>query len=96
MKASAKSLFETTQRAITVLYKELGIVETLRFFNQFSAGYGDYTRERSSIFRGLTIDKILSEIRHIGPRRSNEVFQTTGRSGRAGSKSKRVSHTARD
>ena len=29
---------------------------------QFSTGFGDYTSERDTLFRGLTMDEILSEI----------------------------------
>jgi len=63
MSVAARPLAETTHKAIAVLSKELGIVETVRFLTQFSTGFGDYTRERDTIFRDLTLEEILSEIR---------------------------------
>ena len=72
MKTAQKPLAETTRRAITILTKELGIVETIRFLNQFSPGYGDYTHERDAIFQGATIDDILSEIHHVQKSRMNK------------------------
>ena len=64
MSLAARPLVETTQKAIAVLSKELGIVETVRFLSQFGAGFGDYTSERDALLRGLSLDEILSEIRH--------------------------------
>ena len=63
MSVAARPLAETTHKAIAVLSKELGIVETVRFLTQFGTGFGDYTRERDTIFRGISMDEILSEIR---------------------------------
>jgi hypothetical protein len=73
MSMAAKPLAETTHKAIAVLSKELGIVETVRFLTQFGTGFGDYTRERDTIFRGLTMDNILSEIRQTHRRRPKRI-----------------------
>lgn len=72
MSLAARPLAETTHKAIAVLAKELGIVETVRFLTQFGTGLGDYTRERNAIFRGLTMDDILSEMRPTQRRRSRK------------------------
>ncbi len=58
-----KSLSEITQQALALLTKELGVVDSVRFLNQFTAGYGDYTLERDNLFADLTLDEILSAIR---------------------------------
>ena len=71
MSLAARPLADTTQKAIAVLSKELGIVETVRFLSQFSTGFGDYTTERDTLFRGLTMDEILSEIRRTQRLRPN-------------------------
>ena len=42
-----KPLSEVTQQALAVFIKELGVVNTVRFLNQFTTGYGDYTAERA-------------------------------------------------
>jgi len=75
MNVATKPLVETTHQAIAVLAKELGIVETVRFLTQFSTGFGDYTRERDHIFRGLTMDEIVSDIRDAHRRRPNKRIQ---------------------
>jgi hypothetical protein len=57
-----KPLAEVTQEAIRVLIQELGPVDTVRFVNQFTVGYGNYTEERRQLFAGITLDEIVSEI----------------------------------
>lgn len=77
MNLAARPLAETTQKAIAVLSRELGIVDTVRFLTQFSTGFGDYTSERDTLLRGLSMDKILSEIRRTHRRRPNKRMQPT-------------------
>jgi hypothetical protein len=62
MSGQTKSLSEITQQAIEVLSKEIGIANTVRFLNQFSIGYGNYTEERESLFKDLTLDEILKRM----------------------------------
>jgi hypothetical protein len=63
MNMTTTPLAETTRRAIAVLSKELGIVETIRFLSQFGAGLGDYTKEREALIGDLTLDDAIAEIR---------------------------------
>lgn len=58
-----KPLAEVTQEAIRVLIQELGPVDTVRFVNQFTVGYGNYTEERRRLFAGMTLEEIVSEIK---------------------------------
>lgn len=58
-----KPLNEITSHAIHILCKEIGLVNTTRFINQFTMGYGDYTKEREHLFADLTLDEIISEIK---------------------------------
>ena len=60
MNVQAKPLSEITRYAIDLLSKEMGIVDTVRFLNQFTTGYGDYTEEREALFKDLTLDEILA------------------------------------
>jgi hypothetical protein len=46
-----KPLAEVTQEAIRVLIQELGPVDTVRFVNQFTVGYGNYMEERRATHR---------------------------------------------
>ncbi|GAP94005.1 hypothetical protein [Leptolyngbya sp. NIES-2104] len=57
-----KPLNQITQEAIAILFKEIGIANTVRFLNQFSPGYGNYTEEREEIFKDLSLDEILKRI----------------------------------
>ena len=63
MNIQTKPLSEITQQALALLTKELGIADTVRFLNQFTVGYGDYTTERDALFADLTLDEILSAIK---------------------------------
>lgn len=63
MTIQTKPLNEITTEAIHVLCKEIGLVNTLRFINQFTTGYGNYTEEREQLFGDLTVSDIVSEIK---------------------------------
>jgi hypothetical protein len=63
MITQVRPLAEITAQAISVLCKEIGVVNTVRFINQFSAGYGDYTEEREHLFGSMTLDDIVTEIK---------------------------------
>jgi len=58
-----KPLAEITEDALRLLYKELGVVNTMRFINQFTTGYGDYTEERKQLFANMTLEELISEIK---------------------------------
>jgi len=62
MIADARPLIEINQQAIKLLYKELGVVDAVRFLKQFTQGYGNYTQEREVIFANRSLDDIVSEI----------------------------------
>jgi len=63
MNVHTKPLSEITRQAIDLLSKEMGIVDTVRFLNQFTTGYGNYTDEREDLFKDLTLDEILATIK---------------------------------
>ncbi|MCY7278749.1 MAG: hypothetical protein LH702_34705 [Phormidesmis sp. CAN_BIN44] len=62
MSVQPKSLSQITQDAISILMKEIGVANTLRFLNQFSTGFGNYTEERETLFKDLTLDEILQQM----------------------------------
>ncbi len=62
MTVQEKSLSEITRDAIELLSKEIGVSNTMRFINQFTTGYGNYTKERENLFKDMTLDNILTEI----------------------------------
>lgn len=63
MNVQTRPLSEITRHAIDLLSKEMGIVDTVRFLNQFTTGYGDYTEEREGLFKDLTLDEILATVK---------------------------------
>jgi hypothetical protein len=63
MSVQVKPLSELTRQAIDLLSKEMGIVDTVRFLNQFTTGYGNYTEEREALFKDLTLDEILATLK---------------------------------
>ncbi|MCC6499715.1 MAG: hypothetical protein IT313_05545 [Anaerolineales bacterium] len=62
MLAETLPLAEITKEALRVLYKEIGVVNTIRFVNQFTAGYGNYVEERKALFAGMTLDDLFDEM----------------------------------
>ena len=62
MITETRPLIEINQQAIHLLYKELGVVDAVRFLKQFTQGYGNYTEEREVIFGKKSLDEIVSEI----------------------------------
>lgn len=62
MSIQTQPLNEITQQAINVLSKEIGIANTIRFLNQFSSGYGNYTKERMELFKDLTLEEIFERV----------------------------------
>jgi len=64
MTIQTTSLDQLTQQAIHILVKEIGVADTLRFISQFSKGYGNYTEEREELFRDISLDEIISQIRN--------------------------------
>ena len=62
MLADTLPLAEVTKEALRVLYKEIGIVNTVRFVNQFTVGYGNYVEERKIFFADMTLDDVFAEM----------------------------------
>ena len=65
MIADTLPLAEITKEALRVLYKEIGVVNTIRFVNQFTTGYGDYTEERKVLFSDMTLDTLFAEMSKV-------------------------------
>ena len=62
MITDVRPLIEINQQAISLLYKELGVVDAVRFLKQFTQGYGNYTQEREVLFANKSLDDIVNEI----------------------------------
>ena len=70
MSVAIRPLSEINQQATAILAREMGIVDALRFLNQFSSGSGDYTSERVQRLGNLSLDQITSEIKAERERRA--------------------------
>ena len=60
-----RPLAEITYLAFKALYKEIGVVNTLRFISQFTPGYGDYTQEREQLFANMSLKDWVAEIKRM-------------------------------
>ena len=55
-------LSDIRRRGMEALTRELGAVATVRFLRQFENGYGDYTEERETLLKDISIDDIVASI----------------------------------
>lgn len=62
MITDTRPLIEINQQAISLLYKELGVIDAVRFLKQFTQGYGNYTQEREEMFANKSLEEIVTEI----------------------------------
>ncbi|MCI5140535.1 MAG: hypothetical protein D3909_02165 [Candidatus Electrothrix sp. ATG1] len=63
MSATATTLNDINIKAISLLSSKLGTADTIRFLNQFTTGFGDYTEERKKVFDKMSLDDIVAEIK---------------------------------
>jgi hypothetical protein len=61
---------ELSNRARRALVEELGVVDAIRFLNQFRPGHGDYTVERQKLFEGESAGSIAAGIRALRDQRT--------------------------
>jgi len=78
MKTQTKPLSEVNSQAIRLLSEKLGVSDTFRFVNQFTIGHGNYTAERDTMFRDLTLDDIVSAIEKNGRPASRSIGAADG------------------
>jgi len=62
MTIEVKPLAEITSEALSLLQRQLGVANTLRFINQFTTGQGNYTMERRKTFADLSVADLVGEI----------------------------------
>lgn len=71
MSAVIQPLAEISQRAKSVLIQELGVVDAMRFLNQFQVGSGDFTVERTQLFHDDTVKDIVASIKARRPKQTD-------------------------
>lgn len=57
--------YDLQVKGMKVLVRELGYEHAMRFMLQFRGGKGDYTKERKSMLKDLTMDDLLTQSRAI-------------------------------
>ncbi len=62
MNAVIKPLDLINESATNILIKEMGVIDTIRFINQFTTGHGNYTEERRKMVDTMTLDEIIAGI----------------------------------
>jgi hypothetical protein len=62
MNTEIPTIVEVNRQAENILMRHLGVANTLRFFNQFDHGSGDYTAERHEWLDKLSLDDIIRDI----------------------------------
>jgi len=60
--ANYKTDYEIQQTAFTVLHKQLGISNLIRFMQQYDKGYGNYTVDRDQWQKDYTVNSLFTEI----------------------------------
>jgi hypothetical protein len=63
MTTQIRPIAELHKRGTEALIRELGVVDTVRYLNQFRAGSGDYLIDRPASLVDLTVDQIAAAIR---------------------------------
>lgn len=63
MKTTTRPISEINRQATHILFKEMGVVETIRFLNQFSVGQGDYTKDRGKWLDKISMDEAIAQIK---------------------------------
>ncbi|NEX18446.1 MAG: hypothetical protein C1943_18045 [Halochromatium sp.] len=63
MTKQVQPIAEVKYRGTHALIKEIGVVDAIRFLNQFRAGSGNYTIDRDLLLEGLSVKDIVSEIK---------------------------------
>jgi len=61
--AQSKPLADITEKALDVLFRELGAADAIRFLGQFMTDRGDYTAMRDQLFADLTLEQIFSDVK---------------------------------
>jgi uncharacterized membrane protein YGL010W len=62
MNTVIKPIALVNENATTILIKEIGVVDTIRFLNQFTFGHGNYTEARRKMVDTMTLEEIISGI----------------------------------
>lgn len=63
MKIETRPISEISHRATRILFEKMGVVDTIRFLNQFSISQGDYTKDREDWLSDISLDDVISQMK---------------------------------
>jgi len=63
MNTETRPIAEVSRLATHILFREMGVVDTIRFLNQFSVGRGNYTKEREKWLADISLDDAIAQIK---------------------------------
>ncbi|MEA2110375.1 MAG: hypothetical protein U9P07_13275 [Pseudomonadota bacterium] len=63
MNTQTRPVSVINRQATHILFKEMGVVDTIRFLNQFSVGQGDYTKERDTWLNDISMNDVITQIK---------------------------------
>jgi len=78
MTTATASVSEITTTAIVLLCRQIGPVNTARFLNQFTTGFGNYTEERDNLLGEATVDALVAEIKQRREKGKRQTKSTDG------------------
>jgi len=66
-RSSSMSLYQIRMEGWKALTERLGPAGAMRFMMQYDPGYGDYSKERHTLFEDLELDDLLERIQKQRP-----------------------------
>jgi pantoate kinase len=63
MSMTEKTIEEINREAIGILFREMGVADTMRFLDQFIERSGDYARDRHALLGDPTVEEFFAEAR---------------------------------
>lgn len=63
MGTSLDTIEELNREAIGILFREIGVAETMRFLGQFIERSGDYAQDRHALLGDPTVEELFAEVR---------------------------------
>lgn len=69
MTVQTRPLVEISRAGHAALVRELGVVDAIRFLNQYTTGRGDYTAERSEWLDDESLEELFEQVREADRKR---------------------------
>jgi pantoate kinase len=73
MSTPAKTFEEINREAMGILFREMGVADTMRFLGQFIERSGDYARDRHALLGDPTVEEFFAEARRREALRDDAV-----------------------